>query len=194
MQLKAKRQPDGLVLRDFEDESCERWGGKREPASRLLNQNPTWNQNSYAWLWNHLVFNVFCPKPTRIQDVRWVLLWLTLQANTELFIWPQQRWLILPISTKFYQNTRNQNQEEENKLSIMGGGTEAFPDLGSHCQHQDCHQLDFLPFKCDGCHKVIFFWRLQQNNSGFEPAHMDNSCELRIFGGLEFILEKSTSR
>lgn len=76
----------------------------------------------------------------------------------------------------------------------MGGGTEAFPDLGSHCQHQDCHQLDFLPFKCDGCHKVIFSWRLQQNNSGFEPAHMDNSCELRIFGGLEFILEKSTSR
>lgn len=37
----------------------------------------------------------------------------------------------------------------------MGGGTEAFPDLGSHCQHQDCHQLDFLPFKCDGCHKVF---------------------------------------
>ncbi|KAI3474851.1 hypothetical protein Pfo_030162 [Paulownia fortunei] len=28
----------------------------------------------------------------------------------------------------------------------MGGGTEAFPDLGSHCQHSDCHQLDFLPF------------------------------------------------
>ncbi|GLT35448.1 hypothetical protein SLA2020_099000 [Shorea laevis] len=35
-----------------------------------------------------------------------------------------------------------------------GGGTEAFPDLGSHCQHSHCHQLDFLPFKCDGCHKV----------------------------------------
>ncbi|KAK6267417.1 hypothetical protein QUC31_018254 [Theobroma cacao] len=37
----------------------------------------------------------------------------------------------------------------------MGGGTEAFPDLGRHCQHSDCHQLDFLPFKCDGCHKVF---------------------------------------
>ncbi|XP_062151308.1 zinc finger AN1 domain-containing stress-associated protein 12 [Alnus glutinosa] len=37
----------------------------------------------------------------------------------------------------------------------MGGGTEAFPDLGQHCQHPDCHQLDFLPFKCDGCRKVF---------------------------------------
>lgn len=34
------------------------------------------------------------------------------------------------------------------------GGTEAFPDLGRHCQHSDCHQLDFLPFTCDGCQKV----------------------------------------
>lgn len=39
----------------------------------------------------------------------------------------------------------------------MGGGTEAFPDLGDHCQHPDCHQLDFLPFHCDGCKKV-FCW------------------------------------
>ncbi|KAH7553966.1 hypothetical protein ACOSP7_029084 [Xanthoceras sorbifolium] len=37
----------------------------------------------------------------------------------------------------------------------MGGGTEAFPDLGRHCQNPDCRQLDFLPFKCDGCHKVF---------------------------------------
>lgn len=36
----------------------------------------------------------------------------------------------------------------------MGGGTEAFPDLGAHCQHPDCHQLDFLPFHCDACRKV----------------------------------------
>ncbi|KAL5582472.1 hypothetical protein UlMin_014914 [Ulmus minor] len=34
-------------------------------------------------------------------------------------------------------------------------GTEAFPDLGRHCQNPDCHQLDFLPFKCDGCHKFF---------------------------------------
>ncbi|KAG6398260.1 hypothetical protein SASPL_139715 [Salvia splendens] len=37
----------------------------------------------------------------------------------------------------------------------MGGGTEAFPDLGSHCQKSDCHQLDFLPFTCNACHKVF---------------------------------------
>ncbi|OMO68850.1 Zinc finger, AN1-type [Corchorus capsularis] len=37
----------------------------------------------------------------------------------------------------------------------MSGGTEAFPDLGKHCQNSDCHQLDFLPFKCDGCNKVF---------------------------------------
>ncbi|KAI4388026.1 hypothetical protein MLD38_000402 [Melastoma candidum] len=31
------------------------------------------------------------------------------------------------------------------------GGTEAFPNLGEHCGHPDCHRLDFLPFNCDGC-------------------------------------------
>ncbi|GJN34091.1 hypothetical protein PR202_gb22730 [Eleusine coracana subsp. coracana] len=31
------------------------------------------------------------------------------------------------------------------------GGTEAFPDLGAHCDDPDCNQLDFLPFVCDGC-------------------------------------------
>ncbi|KAI5571815.1 hypothetical protein POPTR_011G138500v4 [Populus trichocarpa] len=37
----------------------------------------------------------------------------------------------------------------------MGGGTEAFPDLGRHCQHSECKQLDFLPFNCNGCRKVF---------------------------------------
>ncbi|XP_073060340.1 zinc finger AN1 domain-containing stress-associated protein 12 [Primulina eburnea] len=37
----------------------------------------------------------------------------------------------------------------------MGGGTEAFPDLGSHCELPDCHQLDFLPFSCNACHKIF---------------------------------------
>ncbi|KAL3526457.1 hypothetical protein ACH5RR_011113 [Cinchona calisaya] len=37
----------------------------------------------------------------------------------------------------------------------MEGGTEAFPDLGRHCQHSDCHLLDFLPFTCGACHKVF---------------------------------------
>ncbi|KAF8031790.1 hypothetical protein BT93_D0875 [Corymbia citriodora subsp. variegata] len=35
------------------------------------------------------------------------------------------------------------------------GGTEAFPDLGRHCQNPDCNLLDFLPFTCDGCRKVF---------------------------------------
>ncbi|XP_068641004.1 zinc finger AN1 domain-containing stress-associated protein 12 [Aristolochia californica] len=35
------------------------------------------------------------------------------------------------------------------------GGTEAFPDLGEHCQESSCNQLDFLPFRCDGCQKVF---------------------------------------
>lgn len=34
------------------------------------------------------------------------------------------------------------------------GGTEAFPELGQHCNEETCRQLDFLPFKCDGCKKV----------------------------------------
>nr|QYC07282.1 SAP6 [Tamarix hispida] len=37
----------------------------------------------------------------------------------------------------------------------MGGGTLIFPDLGKHCQHPGCNQLDFLPFECDGCQKVF---------------------------------------
>jgi predicted nucleic acid binding AN1-type Zn finger protein len=34
-------------------------------------------------------------------------------------------------------------------------GTEAFPNLGAHCDEPDCNQLDFLPFDCDGCGKVF---------------------------------------
>uniref|UniRef100_A0A803N7V0 AN1-type domain-containing protein n=1 Tax=Chenopodium quinoa TaxID=63459 RepID=A0A803N7V0_CHEQI len=37
----------------------------------------------------------------------------------------------------------------------MGGGTEAFPDLGRHCQYSDCYQLHFLPFGCNRCQKVF---------------------------------------
>ncbi|KAB8110349.1 hypothetical protein EE612_047515 [Oryza sativa] len=34
-------------------------------------------------------------------------------------------------------------------------GTEAFPDLGAQCDREDCNQLDFLPFDCDGCGKTF---------------------------------------
>ncbi|KAL6013664.1 hypothetical protein ACLOJK_004162 [Asimina triloba] len=37
---------------------------------------------------------------------------------------------------------------------MANGGTEAFPELGKHCQNSSCNQLDFLPFKCDACLKV----------------------------------------
>ncbi|KAI9082551.1 hypothetical protein K1719_035420 [Acacia pycnantha] len=37
----------------------------------------------------------------------------------------------------------------------MAGGTEAFPDLGRHCEHDDCYLLDFLPFTCAGCHQIF---------------------------------------
>lgn len=43
-------------------------------------------------------------------------------------------------------------------ISMASGGTEAFPDLGKHCQHRDCNQLDFLPFTCDGCKQVLLLF------------------------------------
>lgn len=30
-----------------------------------------------------------------------------------------------------------------------------FPQLDTHCEHPGCRQLDFLPFKCDGCSKTF---------------------------------------
>nr|CAB3267912.1 AN1-type zinc finger protein 2A [Phallusia mammillata] len=30
-----------------------------------------------------------------------------------------------------------------------------FPDLGKHCAERSCHQLDFLPLKCDACEQVF---------------------------------------
>lgn len=41
------------------------------------------------------------------------------------------------------------------EIEMEDGGTEAFADLGRHCQHSDCHQLDFLPFKCYACHQFF---------------------------------------
>ncbi|KAK1578406.1 hypothetical protein Q3G72_030053 [Acer saccharum] len=33
-------------------------------------------------------------------------------------------------------------------------GTPQFPNLGQHCSFNDCHQIDFLPFTCDCCHRI----------------------------------------
>ncbi|KAF6143263.1 hypothetical protein GIB67_039046 [Kingdonia uniflora] len=61
----------------------------------------------------------------------------------------------------------------------MSGGTEAFPDLGRHCQNPDCHQLDFLPFTCDSCHKVFCVeHRLTKSHSCSSPNH--NSRQVHI--------------
>jgi len=38
---------------------------------------------------------------------------------------------------------------------MASGGTESFPDLGKNCQHRGCNHLDFLPYVCDGCQRVI---------------------------------------
>ncbi|KAG0532272.1 LOW QUALITY PROTEIN: hypothetical protein BDA96_04G094000 [Sorghum bicolor] len=39
----------------------------------------------------------------------------------------------------------------EGRPMIKRRGTEAFPDLGAHCDEPDFNQLNFLPFECDGC-------------------------------------------
>lgn len=33
-------------------------------------------------------------------------------------------------------------------------GTPEFPDLGKHCSVEECKQIDFLPFTCDGCRQI----------------------------------------
>ena len=32
-----------------------------------------------------------------------------------------------------------------------------FPLLGKNCEKSECKILDFLPFKCDCCHKVFWY-------------------------------------
>ncbi|XP_022967880.1 zinc finger AN1 and C2H2 domain-containing stress-associated protein 11-like [Cucurbita maxima] len=34
-------------------------------------------------------------------------------------------------------------------------GTPEFPNLGKHCNLEDCKQIDFLPFTCDCCRQVF---------------------------------------
>ncbi|KHG15615.1 Zinc finger AN1 domain-containing stress-associated 12 -like protein [Gossypium arboreum] len=64
----------------------------------------------------------------------------------------------------------------------MAGGTEAFPDLGKHCQLSGCHQLDFLPFKCQACHKVFCVeHRSCKSHECPEPEHNSRKviiCEI----------------
>jgi len=41
-----------------------------------------------------------------------------------------------------------------------------FPGLGSHCFHNNCNQLDFLPVKCDGCKEKFCneHWKYEAHN------------------------------
>lgn len=34
-------------------------------------------------------------------------------------------------------------------------GTPEFLDLGKHCSVEECRQIDFLVFTCEGCKKVL---------------------------------------
>jgi len=61
-------------------------------------------------------------------------------------------------------NTKQTEREREiGTKREMGKGTEEFPDLGEQCSHEECNQLDFLPYKCDGCHKVYIRHEVQSN-------------------------------
>ncbi|XP_061371524.1 zinc finger AN1 domain-containing stress-associated protein 12 [Gastrolobium bilobum] len=62
---------------------------------------------------------------------------------------------------------------------MASGGTEAFPDLGKHCQQHDCNQLDFLPFACDGC-KLVFCVEHRSYKSHACPKSDHNSRKVVV--------------
>ncbi|KAK7271709.1 hypothetical protein RJT34_27830 [Clitoria ternatea] len=62
---------------------------------------------------------------------------------------------------------------------MASGGTEAFPDLGKHCQHHHCHQLDFLPFTCQGC-KLVFCLEHRSYKSHECPKSDHNSRKVVV--------------
>ncbi|XP_024381979.1 zinc finger AN1 and C2H2 domain-containing stress-associated protein 16 [Physcomitrium patens] len=54
-----------------------------------------------------------------------------------------------------------------------------FPDLGLHCSEETCHQLDFLPFKCDGCRKDFCLeHRAYKAHSCANANHKDVSVQI----------------
>lgn len=83
--------------------------------------------------------------------------WLCLQVRPSFSIY-------ISFSTFIRFSESKTNQFRRTRIIIIrrrkamagGGGTEAFPDLGEHCQNPDCKLLDFLPFTCDGCKSVYF--------------------------------------
>ena len=47
------------------------------------------------------------------------------------------------------QLSNRQDKESESYTAMAVGDVEA---IGAHCQLEYCHQLDFLPFRCESCH------------------------------------------
>ncbi|KAK9699447.1 hypothetical protein RND81_08G173800 [Saponaria officinalis] len=80
-------------------------------------------------------------------------------------------------------NNNNNNKKNED----VEGGTEAFPDLGAHCQHPLCRQLDFLPFHCDRCRQTFCIeHRTYKSHDCTRPddknrkVHVCNRCSTSI--------------
>ncbi|KAK2170839.1 hypothetical protein NP493_1133g00065 [Ridgeia piscesae] len=48
-----------------------------------------------------------------------------------------------------YLPTKGQGRRRSKKSEME------LPDLGQHCSEATCKQLDFLPVKCDACHKIF---------------------------------------
>ncbi|KAL9227086.1 hypothetical protein vseg_002822 [Gypsophila vaccaria] len=81
----------------------------------------------------------------------------------------------------------NYKNKNKNKNEDVRGGTEAFPDLGAHCQHADCHQLDFLPFQCDRClqtfcleHRTYKSHDCERPGDNNRKVHVCNICSTSI--------------
>lgn len=46
-----------------------------------------------------------------------------------------------------------------------------FPELGKHCNQAACHQLDFLPVRCDACKKIFCSEHYKYDQHNCQAAH-----------------------
>lgn len=46
---------------------------------------------------------------------------------------------------------KQQQPSQENSASYSQMATGDVEAIGAHCQMPFCHQLDFLPFRCESC-------------------------------------------
>jgi hypothetical protein len=64
------------------------------------------------------------------------------------------------VGTKIRGNFRHSKRcrvglQRKNKTENKEKTYMEFQNLGKHCEFSGCQQLDFLPFKCDGCEKAF---------------------------------------